>query len=102
MVRRARRGAGLSQRALALRARVPQSTVARIESGSLDPRVSTLTRILRAAGDDLVTEPRLGEGVDRSLIRERLRLTPKQRIESVVAAAASVERLARAGRRRRS
>jgi predicted transcriptional regulator len=94
-VRSARHEIGLSQRALAARAGVPQSTVARIESGSLDPRAGTVDRILRAAGHELVSQIRPGQGVDRSQIRERLRLTPRQRIDEVVAASRNVDRLRR-------
>jgi predicted transcriptional regulator len=101
MVRAARRRRGLSQRALAAAAGVPQSTVARIESATLDPRVTTLERILRAADHGLTAGPRLGVGVDRSQIRERLRLSPRQRIDEVVAAAAAVEPLRTRARRRR-
>ena len=101
MVRTARRRRGLSQRALAAAAGVPQSTIGRIESGVLDPRVTTLERILRAADHTLSQQPRLGIGVDRSLIRERLRRTPRQRIEDVVAASKGVRRLRGAARARR-
>jgi len=94
-VRSARHEIGLSQRALAARAGVPQSTVARIESGSLDPRAGTVDRILRAAGHELVSQVRPGQGVDRSQIRDRLRLTPRQRIDEVVTASRNVDRLRR-------
>jgi predicted transcriptional regulator len=80
LLRRARRRARLSQRALAAAAAVPQSTIARIELGTLSPRVGTLDRILRAAGQTLSSEPLLGIGVDRSQIREFLRLSPQQRL----------------------
>ncbi len=86
---RTRRGAGLSQRALAAVARVPQSTVARIESGTIDPRASTLDRLLRACGQELaVTAVTIdGNGIDRTLIREQLRLTPTERVTAVTNAA---------------
>ena len=48
-LRDARRRAGLSQRALAQRARTPQPTIARIESHAVVPRVDTLDR---ASGSD--------------------------------------------------
>ena len=94
-VRAARFDAGLTQRALAERAGVPQSTVARIESRALDPRVGTVAQLLRATGHQLILEARPGAGVDRSQIQERLRLTPRQRIEEVVVAARNVERFRR-------
>jgi transcriptional regulator with XRE-family HTH domain len=91
LVRNARRRAGLSQRALARAAGVPHSTVARIELGRLSPRTDTLERLLRASGRTLATEPTLGEGVDRSQIRELLRLTPGERARLAVADAAAFD-----------
>lgn len=47
-IRRMRKRLGLTQTDLAKRANVSQSLIARIESGSVDPRLSTLRRILEA------------------------------------------------------
>lgn len=47
-LKRLRKEAGLTQRQLALLAGVSQSLIARIEKGSVDPRASTLRRILEA------------------------------------------------------
>jgi len=55
LLRRARAEKGLTQRTLASAAGVPQSTVARIESGAQQPSLPLLVRIL--AGVDL--EPRI-------------------------------------------
>jgi predicted transcriptional regulator len=65
---------------LAERSGVPQSTIGRIESGAVDPRVGTLRRLLQACGFDLEVEPLLGLGVDRSQIAECLRSSPGDRI----------------------
>ncbi|GAA2707095.1 GNAT family N-acetyltransferase [Micromonospora olivasterospora] len=55
MLRALRRRADLSQRELAARARIPKSTVARIESGrGGDPRFRTVERLVEAAGGRLV------------------------------------------------
>jgi transcriptional regulator with XRE-family HTH domain len=54
LLRRARRLADLSQRQLAVRARVSQSTVARIESGDLTPSLNMFHQLLAAAGLHLV------------------------------------------------
>lgn len=78
---RARHRAGFSQRELARRAEVPQSTVGRIESGAVEPRISTLGALLRACGEELVAQPLLGRGIDRSLIRRLLELTPDERLD---------------------
>jgi transcriptional regulator with XRE-family HTH domain len=80
-LRWARLTAGLSQRELAEKAGIPQSTIGRIETGKIDPRTSTLSRLIRACGYDLEVEPLLGVGVDRSQIQERLALSPWQRVE---------------------
>ncbi len=81
MLRYARAKAGLTQRVLAAKTGTPQSTIGRIESGAVDPRVETLSALLRACAYDLEVEPRLGIGVDRSQIRESLRQTPAERIK---------------------
>ncbi len=86
-LRWARLRAGLSQRALAARAGVRQSTIGRIEAGEVDPRLSTLTRLLRACGFDVEVERALGEGVDRSVIREMLALNPAERVARLAAEA---------------
>ena len=96
LLKQARRRAGLSQRALAQAADVPQSTVARIELGVLSPRVDTLERLLRAAGQTLSSEPRLGVGVDRTLIRDLLARTPAERVRMLTADARAVRLLDRA------
>lgn len=84
LLRAARKRAGMTQRVLAAAAAVPQATVARIEAGSVSPRVETLAHLLRASGHELAVAPRLGDGVDRSLIRDRLRMTAAQRIRLAV------------------
>jgi transcriptional regulator with XRE-family HTH domain len=81
----ARRGAGLTQRALARHSGVAQPAISRIERGHVSPRVETLDRLLRACGRgiDLVVRP--GTGVDRTLIRERLGLSNADRVRLAVA-----------------
>lgn len=79
-LRWARLHAGLSQRALSVRTRIPQSTIARIEADGVDPRFNTLERLLQGCGCEMEVAPVLGHGVDRSLIRAFLRLSPTQRV----------------------
>lgn len=93
LIREARRSAGLSQRELAFRAGMPQSTVGRIEAGHLGPRWPTLEALLRAAGMTVELAPAAGTGVDRSQIRELLRLTPLERAQLAVADAAGLARM---------
>jgi transcriptional regulator with XRE-family HTH domain len=83
LIASARRGAGLTQVALASAIGTAQSVVSRWERGADTPRVDTLVRILRACGyePDLVLRP-ADDGVDRAQIRAALAMTPKQRLAS--------------------
>ncbi len=55
---------GMSQKAVAKRARVPQSTVSRIEQGKSDVTLSTLNKILNAILCDLVIVPLLRDSIN--------------------------------------
>jgi transcriptional regulator with XRE-family HTH domain len=85
MVREARRRAGLTQRKLSAKAGIPQETIARIERGRVDPRVTTLDRLLEGCGYGLESMPRLGIGVDRTQIAERLGVPMERRLEVAMA-----------------
>ena len=80
----ARLGAGLSQRELARRSGVPQAAISRIERALASPRTETLDRLLRACGRDVGLVLRPGTGLDRSLIRDKLRLTTAERARLAV------------------
>lgn len=86
LLRHARKRAGLTQRALAAKAGVPQPYVARIESSATDPTVSSLSRLLRACETTLEALPGSGEGIDRTLFT--LDRTPAERMAGSAAAAA--------------
>jgi transcriptional regulator with XRE-family HTH domain len=79
LLREARRRAGLTQRELARAAGVPQPAVSRIERDHVSPRLDTLDVLLRRCGLSLDLVERPGLGVDRTLILERLRLSPIER-----------------------
>jgi len=81
-LRHARRRARLTQRQLAEKAGVPQSTVARIERGAHMPRVDTFTHLLQTCGMDLELTHLGGEGIDRSVIDSVLALSPEERLRS--------------------
>ncbi len=55
---------GMSQKVLAKRARVPQSTISRIEQEERDANLSTLIKILGAISCDLVIAPLLKDSID--------------------------------------
>ena len=98
-LRRARRAQGWSQRQLAVRARVAQPAIARIESGAVIPGIDTLEHLLGACGYGLESVRRPGGGIDRSTMRQLLTLTPKQRLELAVEDAHNLERLLTAASR---
>jgi len=86
LLRQARTRAGLSQRALARRARTAQSVIARIEGGQTSPSWDTLERLLTAANYEMVahTEPRVVVGSHMlSEVAGILRMTPEQRLQEV-------------------
>lgn len=96
MLRLARRRAHLTQRELAARTGVAQPTIARIEGGKDDPRLSTITRLLRACNEELEALPTVGDGVDRSEIRRLLNLTPEDRARELADEAVALARLDKA------
>jgi transcriptional regulator with XRE-family HTH domain len=89
---------GLTQSALADRLGSHQPVISRWESGADEPRLSTLARIARACGHDVIlsVEP---HGVDQTQIRELRRLTPRARLDLLAEDAAGLDRLLRAARR---
>lgn len=106
LVREARNRSGLTQRELASRAGTTQSVVARVESGVGSPRIDTVERLLEAAGFRARVElvPRTPTDavvaaykadIDRTLLRENLAKTPRERVESLQA----LQRLAAEARR---
>lgn len=90
-LREARRRAGLSQRELAHRSGIPQPAIARIESGVTIPRIDTFARLLATCGRSLRAVPRLGVGVDRTVMRELRSLTPEERLHAAEASAHGLE-----------
>lgn len=85
MVREARHRAKLTQRQLAAKAGIPQETIARIERARTDPRVTTLDRLLAACELGLEVAPRLGIGIDRTQIAERLSVPMERRLAIAMA-----------------
>ena len=96
ILRSARAHAELTQRSLALRAGVPQPTIAAIEKGRQDPRFRTLDRLLAACGYELDLLARAGEGIDRTQFRATLRLSPAARLKRVAAGARALREIRRA------
>jgi predicted transcriptional regulator len=78
-LRRARRRAQLTQRALALRTGISQPTIAKIEAGTASPRVDTLERLLDACGETTEAVPHPDPGADRTQVGALVAMTPRQR-----------------------
>jgi transcriptional regulator with XRE-family HTH domain len=97
MLRTARRKAGLTQAELAARAGVSQSVVARAEAPGSNPRVATLDRLLRAAGRRLATAP--ASPLDDGQLRERMAMSPGERLRTFRESQANLAGLAARARR---
>jgi transcriptional regulator with XRE-family HTH domain len=91
LLREARRRHGVSQARLAARAGTTQSAISRIERDRISPSVETLRELLYLLGEDLAlgSEER-DSGIDRTMIRERFRLTPEERVNYGLAYASFV------------
>jgi transcriptional regulator with XRE-family HTH domain len=79
VLRIARARTGMSQRELAAAAHVPQSTIARIESGARQPSLPLLARILAAVGQELRITVGNYDPHDDILDTDDARLTNTQR-----------------------
>ncbi|MBA3816428.1 MAG: helix-turn-helix domain-containing protein [Parachlamydiaceae bacterium] len=69
---------GMSQKALAKRAGVPQSTISRIEQEERDANLSTLNKILSAILCDLVIVPLLQDSIDNIRRMQARKMAEKQ------------------------
>jgi transcriptional regulator with XRE-family HTH domain len=81
----------MTQRDLARATGVAQPAIARIERGAVSPSIDTLERLLAATGVVLDAVPRLGIGVDRTLIRATLERSPEERILAAGRAALALD-----------
>lgn len=69
---------GMSQKIVAKRAKVPQSTVSRIEQGKNDITLSTLNKILNALSSDLIIAPLLRDSVQSIRRKQAKKIVAKQ------------------------
>jgi transcriptional regulator with XRE-family HTH domain len=81
LLRDARQRHGVSQQSLATRASTTQSAISRIERDRISPSIETLRELLHLLGEDLVLAAESRDaGIDRTLNRANLALTPAQRV----------------------
>jgi transcriptional regulator with XRE-family HTH domain len=102
LLKDARRRAGMTQAELAQRLGVSQAAVAKLESPRANPTVDTLDSALWATGHRLTLDATPWRpGVDESLIRQHLELSPAERIRGIESMYAQAQTLAEAGARSR-
>lgn len=102
LIRKARTDAGLSQAALAKRVGVSQAAIAKLERPGSNPTIDTLDDVLWAAGQRLgLTATERQPGVDESLIRQQLELSPAERLRQLDHHIHETSRLVAAGERAR-
>jgi len=82
LLRSARASAGMTQAELANRLGSAQPSVARLERADANPTWNTLMEALRVTGHDLKLVPRRPAQLDVGQLRERLALTPAQRLRA--------------------
>ncbi len=78
LIKSIRQQLGMSQKVLARRARVPQSTIARIEQSERNTSLATLRKILHALSCDLVVVPLLKESIDVIRRKQARKVAEKQ------------------------
>lgn len=69
---------GMSQKALAQLAKIPQSSVSRIEQGQKDMSLSTVSKILEAVSCDLIVVPLLKDSIDAVRRKRARKIAEKQ------------------------
>jgi transcriptional regulator with XRE-family HTH domain len=100
LIRAVRNEAGMTQADLAARAGMSQSAVARLERRGANPTIATLDNVIRATGHRLIlaAEP-VGASYDEAQLRERLAMTPAQRLATFSASSRNLGELRRRARR---
>jgi transcriptional regulator with XRE-family HTH domain len=102
LLKEARRHAGLTQAQLARRLGVSQAAVAKLERLGANPTVDTLDDALWATGHRLTLDaPVRRPGVDESLIRQHLELSPAERLRGIETMYVQARMLSLAGARSR-
>lgn len=100
LIRKARSDAAMTQVQLAGRAGLTQSAVARLERGGSNPTIGTLANVIAATGHRLVlaAEP-ARPSFDERQLRERLAMTPAERLANFTASSRNLGAMVRRARR---
>lgn len=99
LLKDARGRAGTTQAELGRRLGISQAAVARLERPGANPTVATLEKALAATGHLLLLSATPRPGVDVSLIRQHLELSPAERIRGIEAMYADARKQAVADHR---
>lgn len=102
LLKQARHEAGLTQAELARRLGVSQAAVAKLERPGSNPTIAVLDDALWATGHRLALDaPARRPGVDESLIRQHLELSPAERLRGIESMYVQARMLVLAGARSR-
>jgi transcriptional regulator with XRE-family HTH domain len=100
LIRQARTNAAMTQAELASRAGLSQSAVARLERGGSNPTIGTLANVIAATGHRLtLAAPAQRASFDERQLRERLAMTPAQRLANFTASSRNLGAMTRRARR---
>jgi transcriptional regulator with XRE-family HTH domain len=100
LLRHARAEAGMTQAELASRAGLSQSAVARLERGGSNPTIATLANVIAATGHRLTLSAASHRpSYDEGQLRERLAMTPAQRLANFTASSRNLATMAQRARR---
>jgi transcriptional regulator with XRE-family HTH domain len=90
----------MTQTELAGRAGLTQSAVARLERGDSNPTIATLANVISATGHRLVLDAQPQRAsFDKGQLRERLGMTPAQRLATFTASSRNLAAMTRRARR---
>jgi transcriptional regulator with XRE-family HTH domain len=100
LIRQARTDAAMTQAELASRAGLSQSVIARLERGGSNPTIATLANVIAATGHRLMlAAPPHRASFDEGQLRERLAMTPAQRLANFTVSSRNLGAMARRARR---
>jgi transcriptional regulator with XRE-family HTH domain len=100
LIRQARTEAAMTQAELASRAGLSQSAIARLERGGSNPTIATLANVIAATGRQLSLSAQVRRAsFDEGQLRERLAMTPAQRLANFTASSRNLGAMAQRARR---
>jgi transcriptional regulator with XRE-family HTH domain len=99
LIRQARVDSAMTQAELAARAGLSQSAIARLERGGSNPTIATLANVIAATGHRLTLGASQRASFDEGQLRERLAMTPAERLANFTASSRNLGAIAQRARR---